>query len=158
MKFFLLLLYQSVNSIKRYTAIVPNDSSSTISIWKPCNNMRGPTGTPLGGIYIKHPCIMCLAMCGKILYHILVHFVATILCRFYRHTNSPVWHERSLKRLIRLKAYNLLLCFIQIPRSMRRNSGYNFRIHIQDSASLSFLFRQVQNLPPQVQGILCWTF
>ncbi|MNW66462.1 hypothetical protein D3C74_449360 [compost metagenome] len=66
------------------------------------------------------------------------------------HSDPAVRLKGPLERLLRLNTHDDLKLLIQIAGAMGNNTGNHFSIHIQNSALITFLLRELHELFPEL--------
>src|SRR5699024_2003340 len=137
----LLVFDQSVYTIQRNSSVVADDTSASVCIRKPCDDMAGTACAHFRSISIKHTVVMCFSVFCEEFHDCRIHMISVFFTCFHCHTDTSVRLQGTLKRLVRLEPYDFFLSFVKISRSMGSDSGNNLCVHIQDSAFCAFLFR-----------------
>ncbi|MNN36003.1 hypothetical protein D3C81_1498750 [compost metagenome] len=158
LQLFLFLFNQEVYSVKRYAAVVTDNTTTTVSIWKTSNDTGFTSSSHFRCICIKNALVVRLANMRKHFNNTFWYIKTVSLTSIEYHVNTAEWMNRTLERSITLHTYDLFLVFIQISRSMRNDCGRSVCIYIQYSACFSFFYSKNRNDVPQFFSVICCTF
>ncbi|CCZ35846.1 uncharacterized protein BN747_01032 [Firmicutes bacterium CAG:646] len=114
----LLVLDQTIHSVQRYSSVIADDTSATISIRQTSDDMTGTAGSHLRCICVKHTFIVSLSMFCKEFHNLRIYMISVIFAGFHCHTDTAVRLQGTFERLICLKSDNRFFVFIQISRTM----------------------------------------
>jgi len=150
----LLLFDKEIYTIKSNTTIVTNDSSTTICVWKTCDNLVVTSLLHFRSICIENSLVMsCCILCENLM-KLWVWSIAVCFTSLLSHFDTAERHKCTLKRLICLKTNNLLkvLCFFTYIAWIMRCKGRNdMSIHIKNATLSSFfLLKSLENAPKSV--------
>ena len=134
----LLILDQTINTVKSYTTIVADDTATAVSIRKTCDDVVGTSHTHLIGINIKYTCVVCLSVNSEELNDLRVYLITVIGASLHSHADTAVRHQSSLERSVCLETNDLLEIFVQITCCVRGKGGNDLGVHIQNTACFSF--------------------
>ena len=121
-KVMLLLFDKSVYSVQSNSAVIADNSSSSVCVGKSCDDFAVSCLFHFGSVCAENPLVMRAAVLRENLVQIGAGSVTVCLASLLSHLDSAERHERSFKRLVRLKTYNLfhVLCiFADIAGVMR---------------------------------------
>ena len=152
---------QLINTVQSNSAVIADDSSSSVGIRKSGYDMAVACSTHLRCICIKYCLVMRLVVLGKNLVQLRIRMVSVHLARFLCHLDSAEGHERTLQRLVGLKSDHLLQILhglVDISGAICGQRGNHLRLLIQDAALLTlFLLQLLQSSPKLVScfGRIC---
>ena len=111
----LFLLYKIVNTVKCYSAVVTDYSSSAVCIWQTCDYAYMTCELHLVCINSEHAVIMCCTVL-EVFFNTLRQLVAVSLTRTSCHSDTAERIYSSAKRSVCLIAYDKLVFLIKICR------------------------------------------
>ena len=135
---FRLLRYKSIYTVKSYSAVVADYSSSAVSIGKSCQKRAMSCLLHLIGIYAKNSVIVGRSVC-KVFLYLVRKLIAVSLAGRARHTDTAKGVYSSFKRLVGLESYYYLVFPVNISRSVVTQGGYRAGVYISDTAVCPFL-------------------
>ena len=151
LKVILFFLDQEVDTIKSYTTVVTNDTSSSVCIRKTCDDFVVSCFLHFRRINIKYSLVVCFMIFCKDLMKFFAWLITVSCTSLLSHLNSTVWHKSSLQRFVCLKTNNLLkiLClFTDVSWAICCKTRYYFSFHIKNAALCTLFFLKFLKLTP----------
>ena len=149
----LLLRNQIIDSVQCHSAVVADDTASSVSIRKAGNDLIVTRLLHLRRIHIKDCLIVCLMVLGKNMVQLFGRLVAVGRACLLRHLDSTIRHKCTLQRLIRLQSddfLEFLHFFLDIASRISSQTGYDLCLHIQHTTLLALLFLKLLQFAPQL--------
>ena len=159
---FLFSFDQSIDTIQSYTSVVTYDTSTAICVRKTCKDLVMTGHFHLWCVDIKYTLVMSLKfIVVENIFNFITYFVSIGFACLLCHFDTTVWHECTFERFVGLKSYNLfqiLEVFINISRTISSQRGYNFCLHVQNSAVCTLCFLQFLKFTPKFVCCLSRSF
>ena len=150
----LLLLDEVVHTIKGYTTIVADDTTTTIGVGQSGDDMAMTCIANLLGISREDTLIVGLAILGIYLLGLGIEFVAIGIKSSLHHADTTLGEDAALEGCIGLKSYDDFVFLIYIACSVRGECLRQTGLGIIDTL-LTLYLEHLTQLVPQAKCALC---
>ena len=144
-------LDKTVDSVKSYTTVVTNNTSTAISIRQAGNNMCFSGKTHLRSVRTKNSVIVSSHISRENFLQFRIDLISVSLCCLNCHTDTTIRHKCTFQWFICLQTYNLLQIlhvFADISRSVCCKTGNNFCLAFQNTTFFTFFLLKLLNMVP----------
>ena len=128
-----LLLYKTVDSVKRHSSVIADYSAPAVSVRQSGNDMAVAGKAHLVGIRSENTVIMGRPVL-ELAFYLIAELIAVSLARLTRHSNSAERVYAPFERTVGLHSDNKLLVLIYIPGSIACKRGYSLCVYIKNPA------------------------
>ena len=144
-------LNETVNSVKSYTTVVTNNTSTAISIRQTGDNVCFSCKTHLRSIRAKNSVIVGSYIGCKNFLQFRIDLISVSFSCLNCHTDTTVRHKCTFQRFVCLQSYDLLQLLhilADVARSICGKARNNFCLTFQNAAFFTFFFLKLLDMIP----------
>ena len=159
---FLFSFDQSVDTVQCYSSVVTNDTSTSVSVRKTCQDLVVTGCFHFWCVDIKYTLVVCFEfIVVENIFDLVAYFVSVSFAGLLCHFDTTIWHECTFQRFVCLQTNNFFKVFevfIDVSWAICCQRCNNLCLHIQNAAFCTFFFLEFLKFAPQFFCCFCRCF